>query len=91
MGTIEQHRTGGCSQGVDVAREQRDYRRFRQEREPLGIDGGQHGRPLAQRKQHGLTRAGRFHYGRQHGVSSLTEIAVRRKFGTQIRQRFNCS
>src|ERR1700687_5039251 len=90
-GTVEQHRAGGRGQGVHVAGKQGNQGRFRQQRESLRIDRGQQGRPFAERKQRSLTRAGRFHHGGQHGAGGLAEVAVRRKFGPQIRQRFDCS
>src|SRR5208337_2678843 len=66
-GTVEQHRAGGRSQGVDMAGKQGNQRWLRQQRESLRIDRGQQGRPLAERKEDSLARAGRLHHGGQHG------------------------
>src|ERR1700692_4762683 len=74
-----------------MARKEGDERRLRQQREPLGNDGSKQRRAIAKRKKDGLARAGCFHHGRYHGASSLSEIAIRSKFRTQIRQRFHRS
>src|SRR5580658_658072 len=84
-GTVEQHRAGGRGQGVYVAGKQGNQRRLGQQREALRVDRGQQGGPFAEGKKDSLTRTGRLHYGGQHGASGLVEVAVRRKFGPQIR------
>ena len=87
-GTVERHRSAGRSQGVHVAGKQGHQRRFRQQRETLGIDRGQERRTFAEREEHALPCASRFHHGRQHRASGLAEVAVRSKFGPQFRHRF---
>ena len=73
---------------MNMARQKGNDRRIGQQREPLSIERGEHGRPLGEAEKHSFAGPGCLHDRSQHGARGLVEVAVCGQHCAEIGQRF---